>query len=205
TIVPIHGVVQLASNSTRALSLISHVEKRILIPTVITLPLGVFISTQLIKSISNREVFYFLIAALIFYVLFKPKKMPKLMIPFWAFSILGLIAGILTPIIGAIGPMLAPFFLRDDLSKEQIVATKASVQLVGHFLKIPAFLYLGFDYGQYGLLITCMVIGVIIGTQVGVKILKRINEKSFRLIFRSALLIAAVRILYKAIHSLGYL
>lgn len=201
-IVPIHGVVQLVSNSTRTLSLIKNIEKRILIPSVLGLPLGTLLSTQVIRSIANKELFYFLIAGLILYVLFKPKKMPQLMIPFWAFGPLSFLVGFLNPIIGATGPLMAPFYLRDDLTKEQIVATKAAVQTVGHILKIPAFLYLGFHYTNHWVLIVCMVFGVILGTQLGVKILKKIDEKSFRLVFRCALLFAALRVLYKALLAL---
>lgn len=201
-IVPVHGVVQLASNSTRTLALFKHIEKRILFPMMFGLPIGTFIATQIITSIENKEIFYFLIAALIFYVLFKPKKLPHLKIPFWSFGILGVLVGILNPLIGATGPFMAPFYLRDDLTKEQIVATKACAQAFGHLLKIPAFLYLGFDYSKYLLLTALMIAGVVLGTRYGVGLLKKINEKTFRLIFRSALFIAACRILYKGLVSL---
>ena len=198
-IVPIHGIVQLASNSTRTFSLLSNVKRNIFFPAVLTMPIGTYLSVQLIQSIQNREVLYFLIAGIIFYTLFKPKKMPSLQIPPWSFSILGFVAGFLNPLIGATGPLLAPFYLRDDLKKEEIIATKAAVQTFGHLIKIPAFLFLGFEYSKYALLILLMVIAVIFGTRFGIKILKGIDEKTFRLVFRGALFIAATRVLYKAI------
>ncbi len=198
TIIPIHGIVQLVSNSTRSLSLFKNIEMRIFLPSLFGWPIGTVISVYMIESIARRELFYFLIAALVLYVVFKPKKLPSIMIPFWSFGLLTLVAGILNPLIGATGPLLAPFFLREDLSKENIVATKAATQTVGHILKIPAFLYLGFEYLNYWILILSMVAGVIIGTRFGVKILKNINEKTFRIIFKSALVIAAIRLIYKA-------
>ena len=201
-IVPIHGVVQLVSNSTRTLKLRQHVIKPVIFPSLIGLVLGTFVSTQIIKSIDNKEVLYFIIAGLIFYTLFKPKRLPSLIIPFWAFGILAFFVGILNPLVGATGPFMAPFYLRDDFTKEQIVATKAFNQSMGHCLKIPAFLYLGFDYLAYIWLILLMVGGVIIGTNYGVGLLGRINEKHFRMIFRTALFIAACRVTYKAIQSL---
>lgn len=204
-IVPVHGVVQLASNSTRVLALKQHVEKRILIPMMIGIPIGTVIATKIIKSIANKEVFYFLIAGLIFYVLFKPKKLPSLKIPFWSFGVLGIGVGLLNPLIGATGPFMAPFYLRDDLNKEQIVATKAAAQAYGHLLKIPAFLYLGFDYLAYGLLTLLMIAGVIVGTRYGVHLLHKMNERTFRLIFKSALFIAACRIVYKGLQSIQVL
>jgi uncharacterized protein len=201
-IVPIHGLVQLFSNATRTLSLRQHVEARIFLPMALTLPFGTFVATQLIRSVDNKEVFYFLIAALIFYALFKPKRLPSLKIPYWGFAVLGFFVGVLNPLVGATGPFMAPFYLRDDLAKEQIVATKASVQAFGHALKIPAFLYLGFDYGAYWLMTTLMVIGVIFGTRYGVTLLAKVPEKTFRMIFKTALFLAACRILYNATASL---
>ncbi len=199
-IIPVHGIVQMVSNSTRAFSLKESIETRILFPSIFGLMVGTALSTQLIRWIPNREYFYILIAALILYVLFKPKKTPSLKIPFWSFGILSLFVGILSPIVGAIGPILAPFYLRDDLSKEQIVATKAATQTFGHFLKIPAFLYLGFDYWNYLDLIIVMIIAVIVGTKIGVRILKKVEERTFRFIFRAALLIAALRLIYKSVN-----
>ena len=140
TIVPIHGCVQLVSNSTRCWLLRKNISWDIFIPFIIGLPLGTVIAVMLIKSIPSKDYFLLAIALLIFYTLFKPKKMPKLMIPKWCFSFIGFAVGFLGPLIGATGPMMAPFFLRDDLNKEQVVATKSSVQTMGHLIKIPALL-----------------------------------------------------------------
>ena len=203
TIVPIHGVVQLVSNGTRVAHLRKNVVSAIFVPNIVGISVGTYISTQVILRISNREIFYFLVAALIFYVLFKPKNLPPLKIPYYAFGFLGVLVGLLNPLIGATGPLMAPFYLRDDLSKEEIVATKASTQTFGHLLKIPAFVYLGFDYHQHALLITCMCFAVILGTHFGVGLLRGIKDETFRFIFRAALFIAACRVLFKAILSLA--
>jgi hypothetical protein len=40
---------------------------------------------------------------------------------------------------GAVGPLIARFFLRSDISKEELVATKAACQWAGHLVKIPLF------------------------------------------------------------------
>ena len=53
---------------------------------------------------------------------------------------LGAGTAVLTVLVGVTGPWVSAFFLRDDLSKEQVVATKAAIQTVGHVAKIPAFL-----------------------------------------------------------------
>ncbi len=214
TLIAIHGVTQLASNTTRSIKLKKYIFMPIIIPSLIGLPIGTYISTQIIQSIENKEVFFFFIAGLIFYTLFKPKKLPAIKIPYWGFGILGIIVGVLNLLVGATGPLMAPFYLRDDLTKEQIVATKALNQTVGHLLKIPAIIYLGssythgtptdFNYFQTDTLalIGLMILAVILGTHYGVKLLKKIDEKTFRLIFKSALFLAACRMSYKALISI---
>ena len=199
TIVPVHGVVQLFSNTSRTWLLRKNVIKPIFLWFCVGLPLGTFTSIQIIKSVQNKEVFLLLIAALIFYSIFKPKKLPQLKISYWCFIFIGFAVGILGPLIGSTGPAMAPFFIRDDFSKEQIVATKSSVQTIGHLIKIPTFLYLGFNYLEYANLTILMVVAALLGTTIGVKILGKIQEGHFKIIFKCALFIAGVRILYKVL------
>lgn len=198
-IVPIHGVVQLVSNSYRTYLLRKNIRWPIFYYFCIGLPFGALTSIYLIKKIDNPKYALILIALLIFYVVFKPKKLPSLKIPYWSFSFIGFLVGFLGPLIGATGPAIAMFFLRDDLNKEEVVATKSSVQIAGHIIKIPTFLYLGFNYQDYTLLLIAMILMTFVGTRIGVKLLSLIRENHFRIVFKSALLIAAVRVLYKAL------
>jgi len=107
--------------------------------------------------------------------------------------------GMLGLLVGATGPFLAPFFLRDDLKKEQIVATKAAVQVTGHLIKIPAFLHLGFNYTEGISFLLPMTIVTILGTKLGVHLLGKINVALFKKLFKGALLIAGFRLIYKVL------
>lgn len=195
-IIPIHGIVQLVSNSTRCFLLRRSIRFDFAIPFYLGLPLGTYTSYKVVQLMPGPTIPLALIAGLIFYTVFKPKNLPSIHIPKWSFFILGFVLGSLSLLVGAIGPILAPFFLRDDLKKEEIVATKGFSQMGGHLLKIPAFLALGFDYQNYALVLVLMCLSTIIGTQVGVKILSNIKESLFKTIFKLALFIAGVRILY---------
>ncbi|MFT6069248.1 MAG: putative membrane protein YfcA [Bacteriovoracaceae bacterium] len=202
-LIPIHGVIQLISNSTRAWFLRANINWQIFKWFCLGLPLGAFLSIQIIKSLESNTIPLLLIAALIFYAVFKPKKLPSLMIPLPAFILIGFGVGFLGPLIGATGPFMAPFFLRDDFNKEQIIATKSSVQVMGHLIKLPAFLYLGFDYLHYSAPIIGLTICAIIGTKLGIMLLHKVDEKLFKIIFKTALLAAGFRILYKVFTSMN--
>lgn len=198
-IIPIHGCVQLVSNFSRTWMLRGHVRKNIFLSFIVGLPFGAVASVLVIKQIKDPRVFLALIAAVIFWALFKPKKFSALKIPIWAFSVVGALTGFLALLVGATGPFIAAFFLRDDLSKEEIVATKASVQFASHLLKIPAFLTLGFDYSEHFVVIAAMSVAVIVGTKLGVGLLKGITPKAFTIIFKTALFLSALRLVYKIV------
>lgn len=196
-IVPIHGVVQMMSNSSRCWYLRSNVRLDLFWPYLVGAPIGFVFAYFILQNISQTHYLYLLISLLIFWALFKPKKLPEIRLRSYQWTVLGAVAGLQSALIGATGPLLAVFFLRSDLKKEEIVATKAMQQLTTHFLKIPLFLSLSFPYEDYLILMSGMALTTVAGSFIGVKILKAVNEKSFQYIFRSLLFIAALRMLYK--------
>ena len=66
-IIPIHGIVQLVSNSTRAGILRKHIIKRLLLSFSLGVPLGAIPSTYLVSSIENKQYFFLAIALIIFF------------------------------------------------------------------------------------------------------------------------------------------
>lgn len=196
-VIPVHGVVQLASNFTRTLSLLKHVKTDIIWPMITGMLIGSVVAIKIIQQIEDKSIFYLFIVIMIVYILFKPAKLPAIVIPVKAFAIVGVFVGLLAPLVGATGPMTAPFFIRDDLARQQVVATQAAIQSIAHLLKLPTFLYLGFAYGDHAVLITLMILAVIGGTLFGVKLLNAINEKRFQQFFRTVLFLVACQLLYK--------
>jgi len=97
--------------------------------------------------------------------------------------------------VGATGPYLAAFLLRDDMERRKIVATKAAVQSVGHFAKIPAFLSVGFDYTAHLHVLVPLVACAVVGTLLGTALLSRMNERLFQIAFRVVLAALGLRLL----------
>ncbi len=204
-LIPIHGIAQMVSNGSRALFLKSHLHKKIFLWFCVGVPFGALGAVYLVKSIDSKTLPLLLISVLILYVLFKPKKLPPLKLPIPLFAGVGLVAGFLGILVGATGPFQAVFFLRDDMSKEEIVSTKALCQLAVHFTKIPAFLALGFDYGEYWMLILGLSLASIVGSRIGVKLLGKISENFFIWLYKIALFAAVLRIYYKVLEGEGFI
>ena len=196
-LIPIHGIVQLVSNSSRSFYLKSHINWGFFLPFLAGAPIGFVIAYFLIKSITNEHYFYLFLGLFILATLLKPKKLPEIRLKTKGWLFLGIASGIQGSLVGATGPLIAPFFIRSDLKKEEIVATKALQQIVTHFLKIPLFLSLNFNYIDHSLLIVIMSIAAIGGTLIGVKILGKTNEALFRKLFKIILGISSLRLLYK--------
>ena len=196
-VVPLHGAAQLFSNGTRSWLLRKHVRKDLLLPFLLGIPIGIVPSIWLIREFQDESIPLFLVATLIMYALFRPKKFPPLKIPGRYFAILGVVVAFLGLFVGATGPFLAPFFIRDDLAKEQVVSTKAALQFCIHLVKIPSFLYLGFPYLDYWPQILALTVAAWVGTKYGVRLLHKIEQQLFEKLFKFFLFIAGLRLYFK--------
>ncbi|MCO4755381.1 MAG: sulfite exporter TauE/SafE family protein [Bacteriovoracaceae bacterium] len=198
-IIPVHGFVQLISNSTRLLFLKLHIRWRFFTFFAIGMPFGAALSAFLLKDVVSESFPYLAISLLIFYAVFKPKKMPHFEIHSWGWTIVGFFTGIAAILVGAVGPLIAPFFIRKDLEKEEIVATKATMQMISHLSKIPVFLYLDFRFEDYSSMTLLMAFAAIAGTHYGIGILRKVDDSVFKKLYRGVLFISGVRLLYRFI------
>lgn len=200
TIIPLHGLVQFFSNSSRIYFMLSHIRWRPAIYFFIGSSFGALIAFIFLKEIGISEnLLMTLVCVLILFSLFKPKKLPQIKISEKAHLPLGIMSGCLGILIGTIGPFLAVFFIRDDYTKEEIIANKSVLQWWIHLLKFPIFLGLGFNYFDWTSTWLPMVIASIVGTKLGIMLLGKMNDQVFKLLFKSALFLAAIRILYKVL------
>lgn len=191
-VVPLHGVIQLVSNCTRTLALLRHVVWRVVAVFAPPLVLGLAFATALW---SGNKLNYLrpVVGVLLLAFVALRRRAPKLRnLPTWTYAPLGLVTGFASVWIGAVGPLLAPFFLRDDLEPEQIIATKAACQSISHLLKIPAFVVLGFEFVGHGELLLTLVVVVIVGTLIGRAILTRIERARFVTAFEILLVTLAI-------------
>ena len=191
-VVPLHGIVQLASNWTRTWAFRTHVRWSIFFAFMIPAAVGIAIAANIWADLKLTW-FKAWIGAFILAFLVWRKYKPKLRNPrVWSYAVLGLAAGLLAIFVGATGPFLAPFFLRDDFDNEEVIATKAVCQTWLHLLKIPAFLALSFDYSPYIAVLAALVAAVIGGTYFGKHLLSRVSKERFVFWFQLVLALLAI-------------
>jgi len=197
SLIAIHGAVQVISNGFRSFILINHVKKEMCLYFSVGAILGTVTMTYLLRHYADKLIPLVILAVLIAYTLFKPKSIPPIKLKDPSFFFVGFFTGVIGMLAGAIDPFLALFFMRDDLGKEEVVATKSMMQLTCHILKIPAFLFLGFSFIDNAFLIFLLSIFAIFGTKIGVTALRKINQKMFILIMWWALFFSGLYIIYK--------
>jgi len=205
-VIALHGIIQLISNTTRTFVFRKHLKmkliKEFLIGAIIGAGLSATIIFLLIKffevsSASEIKVDFLkpLIGIFIIWYLFL--KGPKKEKESKSFIKVGGISGLASIFVGATGPLIAPFFLNSNLSKENIIANKAACQMITHLTKIPLFIFFfNVNYIEEYKLLFPLILAVFIGTNFGKKILNMIPEKIFIRLFKTTLFIIAIKLIF---------
>jgi uncharacterized membrane protein YfcA len=94
----------------------------------------------------------------------------------------GLISMPIQLLVGVSGPLQDVFFLNADLNRQQVVATKAITQTIGHGLKIAYYsTALQAASGEVNVLrVGLALVAALIGTRIGTLILARLSDDGFR-------------------------
>ena len=204
-VIALHGIIQIVSNGTRTFVFRQHLKKNLISEYLFGALIGLGLSVIIVYALmqyyevdsANQIKFDYLKPIIGLYILWylylkgaKKEQKNKL------FIIVGFISGLVSIFIGAVGPLIAPFFLRKDLTKENVIANKAACQIITHIGKIPIFMYFfNVNYIEQYTILLPLIISVYIGTNVGKKLLGSISEKTFKIFFKVCLTIIAIRLI----------
>ncbi|MCK5351351.1 sulfite exporter TauE/SafE family protein, partial [bacterium] len=194
-IIPLHAAVAFMSNGTRIAVFYRHVKWRVVAFFVVGMLPGALIGINVFRMI-DTHVIKLSMGIFILVAVFLPVNGKGKMGGYRTFVPVGFFAGLLGIFFGSIGPLIARFFLRSDISKEELVGTKAACQAVGHLVKIPLFgMVIGANVLQFGQVLIWLGVMVVAGVLAGKLMLHRISERVFRLIYKGLLAIIALRII----------
>lgn len=204
--IPLHGVIQLVSNTSRTAIQRKHVDLHILLRySALLVPMswvGLHLANALPAAATRVMIGIFVLIATWFPGWLLLGTHPEETNPGRRFLALGGVVGVLNMTIGATGPLIAPFFLNLGLDRRALVGTKAACQTLGHLVKIALFGMAGFAFAPYLVLLVAAGACVVVGTWIGSQILERVSERFFRRLYMGVLTVIALRLLAGEVFAL---
>lgn len=178
----LHGVTQLASNGWRAVLWRTSIDWRVFRGNAwgSLLALAAFALVQLVVS---KPVALLVLGVTPFIGLALPERLvldvQRRGHPF----LCGVICTVLQLVAGVSGPILDVFFVRSKMDRRAVVATKASIQSLGHIIKITYFggLVGAAHRGSVDFWLGALMVALaIVGTTLSRRVLERLTDASFR-------------------------
>lgn len=199
-LIPVHGAVQLGSNTGRAWHQRAGIRWPMLWPflggAVIGAAVGALMAIELPDAVLK-------IVLGLFVIVVTWARIPG----FDRLSGAGLVAGgavisALTMLLGATGPLISAFFgqvIRDE--RKALVATHAAGMTMLHTLKIMAFGMLGFAFWRWLPLVAVMIATGYAGTVHGTRLLHALPEQVFRTGFKLLLTLLALDLVRRGVFA----
>jgi uncharacterized protein len=193
-LIPVHGLIQLGSNTGRAWHQRGHVRLDIMKPFLIGSIIGAVVGGYTMVQLPEAAMKIILGLFIVYITWGRIPGLERLSAP--AFAIISAIIACFAMFLGAMGPMVVALFgalITDD--RKALVATSAMANTVHHLLKVLIFGLFGFSFRQWLPLIIAMIATGYLGTILGSALLHRIPEKTFRLAFKIVLSALALDLL----------
>lgn len=190
-LIPVHGAVQLGSNTGRAWHQRANVRMDVAGPfiagSVVGAILGAFVVVQLPDALLKLVLGLFIIAI-------TWAKIPGIeKLTRAGLAVASILVALLGMLVGATGPLVsvlfAQFFAND---RKALVATHAAGMTVQHGLKIVVFGLAGFAFWEWLPLVGAMIFSGFLGTVYGTRLLERMPEETFRKWFKITITVLAL-------------
>ena len=196
-VVPVHGAVMVGSNAGRAALLLRGVDWRTWGWFAGGAAVGALIGSQFVTTLPG-PLLRMLIAGFILFTQWGPKV--SLPLGRKSFVAAGFLSTVLTLFVGASGPFLSALLAKvSRYDRVALIATGGACMTLQHGLKVTVFALAGFAYADWLAFIAACLAAGFAGTVLGTRLLRRLDERRFRVWLRwlltalaSYLLIAGV-------------
>lgn len=190
--IPVHAAVQIASNASRLFVHRRHVKWSAWSLFAIAAVPGPVLGLWLLERMDESAVKVGL--GIVTLVAAWMPKGKKLVSRNYGFAIAGGLGGVFGVVVGAIGPLIAPFLLGRGYTRYEIIATHAACSTFLHALKIVAFSAVGFAFASHLVWIVPMSVAAVFGTLTGKVLLAHVDDRRFRGIYKLVLTVLAFRL-----------
>ncbi|HET7115408.1 MAG TPA: sulfite exporter TauE/SafE family protein [Hanamia sp.] len=124
------------------------------------------------------------------------KKEKSFTMRLWYFIPLGLIVSVFGTIIGALGPVLNPFYLNLGLDKEDLIATKTANSFLMGLSQIGGYTFFGLLHNELWIYGIALGAGATVGNIIGKKFLSKMKSSTFRVFVIALMVISGVLLIY---------
>lgn len=200
-LIPVHGAVQLGSNSGRAWHQRAHIRWPIFAPfvagSIVGAVVGAFVVVQLPDALMKLVLGAFIIA------------ITWTTIPGMAeigragLAAASAVLALLSMMLGATGPLLSALLgqmITGD--RKALVATMAGGMTIQHVLKVIVFSIAGFAFHEWFALVAAMIVTGYLGTVYGSMLLEKFDETVFRTWFRIGITVLALDLVRRGVTGL---
>ncbi len=194
-LIPLHGIVQMGSNASRAVHTHKHMQWRVI---------GFFTLGALVASLCavliigkvGTDIIPPLVALFILWLCWGP--LPELGLGEKPFGLVlgGWLTTLATMVVGATGPLVSAWLGRKNVDRWTYTANFSSCMTLQHLLKIVVFGFTGFVFTDWIPLLIAMIIFGYIGTKIGLLVLGKLPEKKFKTMFKWLLTLLAIKTLF---------
>ncbi len=193
-LIPVHGMVQLGSNVGRTALTWRHVDRITLVAFLPGVVLGALAAAWLLVRLPSG-VLELCIAAFVLFTCWGP-GLPKRALGRGGVLVAGAVTTLLSSLVGASGPMVAAFIKQSQVGRLAKVATFSACMLLQHLSKAFVFGVAGFVFHDWLALILVMVAAGFLGTWLGLRVLHRLSDHRFDSLFKWALTLLALRLVW---------
>jgi uncharacterized membrane protein YfcA len=200
TLIPVHGAVQLGSNTARAIVQWAHVFWPVFLPMLAGGIIGSWFGAVVTVSL-DESLLRLMMGMVIIILVWLPKQGGRRMGRAGLFVSGGFI-NFLSMIVGASGPLTGTVLLRVLDKRHAMVATQAVFQTAQHLLKVIAFGFAGFAFAPWAGLIVVMLVTGFAGTIAGSRVLAGGSERWFQVVFRIIITVLAIDLVRRGVTGL---
>lgn len=199
-IIPVHGMVQLGSNAGRAAMTLRHINLRLIAWFAPGALLGAWLGSLFLVDLPLSLV-QLSIAAFILLLCWGP-PIPRLATGPVGTLLAATATTFISLFVGATGPLVAAFVKQQQRGERfSTVATFASAMCLQHAPKAIVYGAAGFVFADWLGLMLLMIAAGAVGTWLGLRLLRRMSDSRFTLIFNALLTVLALRLIWQALQS----